>query len=87
MASLALGLAEAAVRLQHKAFELFADYHQFYLWDPGMNPNAPEDYTDEDVQRRIKTGPHVFVIQPERNMTVAVDVEIHDTEPAYCPNE
>lgn len=75
------------MRLQHKAFELFADYHQFYLWDEGMNPEAPTDYTNADVRHRIKTGPHVFVIQPERNMTVAVEVEIHDTEPIYNPND
>ena len=69
------------MRSQHKSFELFADYHQFYLWDRGMHPKAPEDYTDEDTRLRIKTGPHVLVIQPERNMTVAVEVEIHDAEP------
>jgi hypothetical protein len=69
--------------LQHKALEIFADYHQFYLRDKGMDPRAPENYSDEDVQRRIKTGPHVVVIQPERNMTVAVEIEIHDSEPLY----
>jgi hypothetical protein len=73
--------------VQHKSFKLFADYFQFYLWDRGMNPEAPVDYTDEDTQRLIKTGPHVFVIQPERNMTVAVTVEIHDSEPEYNPDE
>jgi hypothetical protein len=51
---------------QRQVVEVIADYHQFYLWDRGMNPNAPEDYTDYDVQRRIKTGAHVVVIQPER---------------------
>jgi hypothetical protein len=69
--------------LQSKSFEVFADYHQFYLWDPGMNPEAPVDYADEDVQRRIKTGPHVVVIQPERNMDTNVALEIHDTDPGY----
>ena len=71
------------MRLQDKAFEVFADYHQFYLWDQGMGPEAPEEYDDEDVQRRIKTGPHVVVVQPERNTTVAVEVEVHDAEPEY----
>ena len=45
--------------MQRQAFDVFADYHQFYLWDRGMNAEAPTDYTDEDVRRRIKTGPHV----------------------------
>jgi hypothetical protein len=75
------------MKLQHKAFEVFADYHQFYLWDQGMAPEAPVDYDDDDVERRIKTALHVFVIQPERNMTVAVEVEVHDTEPTYAPDE
>ena len=69
--------------VQRQAFDVFADYHQFYLWDRGMTPEAPTDYTDEDVQRRIKVGPHVVVIQPERNATVPVEVEIHDADPGF----
>ena len=75
------------MRLQHKALELFADYHQFYLWDAGMNPSAPEDYIEADLQRRIKTGQHVVVIQPERNMTVPVQIEIHDANPSFVRDE
>jgi hypothetical protein len=69
--------------LQQQSFALFADYHQFCLWDRGMNPMAPVDYDDQDVERRIKTGPHVVVIQPQRAMTVKVEVQIHDSEPSY----
>lgn len=68
---------------QRKSLEVFADYRQFYLWDSGINVVAPEDYTDEDVQRRIKTGPHVVVVQPERNATVPVEVEIHEGDPGF----
>jgi len=75
------------VLLQLKEFELFADYHQFYLWDSGMNPLAPTDYSKEDVSRRVKMGTHVFVIQPERDMTVSVAIEIHDAEPPYDPDK
>lgn len=73
--------------LQLKKIEVFADYHQFYLWDREVTPTAPEDYTDEDVSRRIKVSPNVVVIQPERNMTVTVEVEIHDGEPEYRLDE
>jgi hypothetical protein len=73
------------VRLQHRAFDVFADYHQFYLWDRGMTNQAPEDYTEEDGRRRIKTGPHVVVIQPERNTTVPVEVEVHDADLGLDP--
>jgi hypothetical protein len=69
------------MRTQHKAVEVFVDYHQFYLWDRGMNPEVPEDYTEDDPQIRIKTGPNVFVILPDRNRRVPVEVEIHNAEP------
>ena len=72
---------------QRWAGEIFADYNQFYLWDSGRTNQAPVDYTDEDVNRRIKTGDHVVVIQPERNFTVPVAIEIHDTEPTFVESE
>ena len=71
-----------------QAFDLkvFADYHQFYLWDAGMKPLAPEDYTDADIERMVKVAPHVVVIQPLRNTTVAVHVELHDADPGWDPD-
>ncbi len=59
-----------------KRYSIFADYHQFYLWDHEKSPDAPTQYTEEDTVRRIKTGPFVVVVQPERNMDVPVEVEI-----------
>lgn len=73
------------MRLQHQTFELFADYHQFYLWDRSMNVWAPKDYADEDIERRLKAGPNVVVVQPERNMTVPAELEVYDGEPPYDP--
>jgi hypothetical protein len=67
--------------LYKKHYEIFADYHQFYLMDAEEYPNALEDYTDEDVRRRIKAENHIVVIQPERKMTVPVDLEIIDSPP------
>ena len=69
------------------AGEIFADYNQFYLWDSGRTNRAPADYTDEDVSRRIKTGDHVVVIQPERNYTVPVVIETHDSEPSVTEGD
>ena len=66
--------------IRHK-LEVFADYHQFYLWDRATNPLAPTDYTDQDVQNMVKVAPGVVVIQPVRNMTVPVNLEVHETEP------
>lgn len=75
------------MRLQTKSFKVFADYHQFYLFDRTVNPPAPVDYSEDDVRRRVKVGDHIVVIQPERNTTVDVTVEIHDTEPEFHGDE
>lgn len=64
-----------------RSYSIFADYHQFYLWDKDIGPDAPTDYTDVDIARRIKAAPNVVVIQPERNMEVPVEVELRDREP------
>jgi hypothetical protein len=48
-----------------------------------MTNLAPDDYSEEDVERRIKAGSHVVVVQPERNMNVPVEIEIHDSDPPY----
>lgn len=62
-------------------YSVFADYHQFYLWDANASPEAPIDYTDADIARRIRTAPHVVVIQPDRNMTVPVTLEVLGAPP------
>ena len=64
-----------------KRYENFADYFQFYLWDAEKQPNAPDDYDDEDIHRRIKAAPFVVVIQPVRNMEVPVEIEMAPAPP------
>ena len=64
----------------HK-FELFADYNQFYVWDAGTDPSAPTDYTDTDLRNRVKVAPNVVVIQPMRNMTVPVELDVCPSDP------
>ena len=61
---------------------IFADYHQFYVWDPQKSgQKAPEDWSNQDVVNRAKTAAGVVVICPVRNMTVPVEVGIWDSEP------
>jgi hypothetical protein len=72
---------ESSKILYKKHYDIFADYNQFYLMDAEIYPKAPEDYTDEDVQRRIKADKNIVVIQPERNMTVLVELEILESSP------
>jgi hypothetical protein len=69
--------------VQKQVLSVFADYFQFYLWDEGVSPEAPTDWTDIDVNRRLKAAPNVVVVSPVRNMRVPVEVEIHAAEPAY----
>ena len=73
--------------LQHQSLQIVADYHQFYLWDRGMEPVAPIDYTEIDIERRIKTGPNVVVIQPARSLKVPVDIFIYDSDPGFDDSE
>ncbi len=59
-----------------RRYQVFADYHQFYLWDHEHQLDQELDFTQADVDNRIKAAPHLVVIQPERNMTVPVELEI-----------
>ena len=75
----------AGLKPVKRRYDIFADYFQFYLWDEGARPDAPTDYTDEDVARRIVAAPFLLVIQPVRNMTVPVEVEVTDAPPTLEP--
>ena len=64
------------------SLQVFADYHQFYVQDGGIDPAAPEDWTEEDIARRAKVAENVVVVCPLRNMTVAVELEVYEQEPS-----
>jgi len=66
---------------RREQIELFADYHQFYVQDGGVNPPAPEDWSDQDVENRAKVSENVIVVCPIRNMTVPVKVALLAAEP------
>jgi len=69
--------------MQQQSFNLLADYYQFYLWDEGIGPDAPTEWSDEDIARRLKSASNILVVCPVRNWTVSVTVQVHETEPAY----
>ena len=56
--------------------QVLADYHQFHVQDGGINPPAPEDWSDEDVRNRGKVAANVVVVCPLRNMRVRVRVSL-----------
>ena len=67
---------------------IFADYHQFYIWDADLlDVQVPEDYSDEDIANRVKVSSGVVVIQPIRDMFVLVEIEIYDSDPDFHFNE
>lgn len=59
-------------------YRIFADYHQFYLWDQLHGSNTLIDFTEEDCLRRVAVAAHVIAIQPDRNMTVPVEIGLLD---------
>jgi hypothetical protein len=73
------------VRLHRWSGRVFADYRQFYFRDPASDPLPPTDYDEEDVRRRVKVVPELIVVQPARNTTVPVAVEVHDGHPGADP--
>jgi len=73
--------------MQQQSLTLFADYFQFYVQDEGINPDAPTEWNDADVERRLKAAPNVVVVCPVRNMTVPVTVQVFDKEPQYDPSQ
>lgn len=62
-------------------FDVFADYHQFYIQDGQVLPDAPTNWSDEDVQRRTKVAENVVVVCPLRNATVPVQLKVQDVAP------
>jgi hypothetical protein len=74
--------------LSRVSLKIFADYNQFYIWDADLaDVCAPTDYTEVDVANRLKTGPGVVVVNPVRNMSVPVEIEIFDSDPDFHFNE
>lgn len=67
--------------IRNESIEVFADFHQFYVQDGEVSPDAPVDWTDADVAHRAKVEENVVVVCPLRNMTVSVDLELHDSPP------
>lgn len=66
---------------QRHHFDLFADYHQFYLQDELVDGNLGDSWTQEATDRLLAITDGTVGVGTVRNMTVPVDVEVVDTEP------
>lgn len=62
-----------------RKFNVFSDYHQFYLMDAVAEPAIPETATSRDIERRLRTAPHIVVFQTESATTVPVEVTFVET--------
>jgi hypothetical protein len=63
---------------QRYHFDLFADYHQFYLQDEPVEGKLGDSWTPEAVKRLLALAPGTIGVGTVRNMSVPVDIEVHD---------
>jgi hypothetical protein len=69
-------------------FELFADYHQFYLQDDDrLKGDLSDAWTQEATDRLLAVAPYVIGVGTVRNMDVPVFVKIHEKRPALDETE
>jgi hypothetical protein len=69
---------------QRKAFAACDEF--IHLHDRVGDLELDDYFADENLSRRIMTGQRL-VLRLERNAIARVDVEIHDAEPAYNPDD
>jgi hypothetical protein len=69
------------MKTQRHHFDLFADYHQFYLQDEPAEGNLGNSWTPEATDRLLALAERTIGVGTVRNMTVPVDIEVRSTEP------
>jgi len=69
--------------MQRQAIRLYAAYSQFYLEDERARCAAPVDWSEQDVERHMKTADNMVVVCPVVEESVPVEVEVQQTEPPY----
>src|SRR5262249_32525551 len=63
-------------------YEIFADYHQFYLQDDDQSfGDLSAAWTEEATDRLLAVAPHVIGVGTVRNMAVPVSVVVHESHP------
>ena len=65
-------------------YNLFADYHQFYLQDEKSDSSLEDSWTQEATDRLLAVAPGVLGVGTVRNMTVPVSIEVRETEPVQA---
>lgn len=62
-------------------YQIFADYHQFYLEDETSPHDTGSIWTKETFEQMIAVSEKLIAVGTGRNNSVPVTVEIHDSEP------
>jgi hypothetical protein len=63
-------------------YDIFADYHQFYLQDDDQSKgDLSAAWSEEATKRLLAVAPHVLGVGTVRNMKVPVSVFVHDGRP------
>jgi len=68
-------------------FELFADYHLFYLQDEQSEKDLSNSWTEQAVSDMLAVAPGVIGVGTVWNMDVPVEVEVLDSQPNDNFNE
>jgi len=71
------------MHLEQYQYHLFADYFQFYVEDE--NPKDTTEHIWDDKRTTeigLALGKGIIAVGTERNFTVPVSLEIHDSKPA-----
>lgn len=69
------------MRIRKLDFEIYADYHQFYLEDETSPHETGEIWTKETVEQMIAASEKLVAVGTARYETVPVTIEFHDSEP------
>jgi len=62
--------------MSEHSFELFADYHQFYLQDEKVDGNLSDSWTPEATERLLAIAPGTIGVGTVRNMDVPVQIKV-----------
>src|SRR6476620_8992808 len=69
-------------------YEIFADYHQFYLQDDDQSfGDLSQAWTEEATDRLLAVAPHVIGVGTVRNVKVPVSVTVHESPPQITEDE
>lgn len=67
--------------MNHRDFEIFADYYQFYLQDETAEGNLSDAWTEDAVERLLAVASGTVGVGTVRNTTVPVAIDVIDHEP------